>query len=100
MPLYVVQATDRPNSLELRLEHYAAHRTYIESHQQGGDVFVTMSGPLQTDDGEAMIGSLVLVEATSREAVERFVAVDPFTREGVWEDVRITRFHRRFGSQK
>lgn len=56
-----------------------------------------MSGPLMSDDGEAMIGSLFLVEAPDRAHVERFNRVDPFHAAGIWEQVTITRFLRRQG---
>ncbi len=95
MPLYVLHAKDRPGALQLRLDLYAAHRTFLEEQDEGGPVSVVMSGPLQTDDGEAMTGSLLLLEAPDREAIDRFVAEDPFTREGVWGEVNISRFHRR-----
>lgn len=96
MSFYVLYAKDKPDSLERRLEHYAAHRTFIERGAPG--VAVVMSGPLQTDNGEAMIGSMIMLEASSREAVERFVAEDPFMREGVWGEVSIARFYCRHTS--
>lgn len=95
MPFYVLYAMDKPDSLDRRLEHYAAHRTYIEANDTAEGVSVVMSGPLQTDDGTTMIGSLILIDAPSREAVEQFIAKDPFTSEGIWGKVRISRFHRR-----
>ena len=95
MPLFVLHAKDRPGVLQRRLSFYAAHRTFLEEQDEAGPVSVVMSGPLQTDDGETMTGSLLLLEAPDREAVERFVAEDPFTREKIWGEVNISRFHRR-----
>ncbi len=60
-------------------------------------VDVVISGPLQSDDGERMIGSLFIIEAPDRAAVEAYANADPFTRTGVWEDIRIHRFFRRKG---
>ena len=96
MPLFALHALDRPGALALRLEHYAAHRAFVETDADYG-ITIALSGPLQTDDGETMIGSLFLIEAADRAAVEAFVAADPFTRAGVWGEVIITRFHRRRG---
>jgi uncharacterized protein YciI len=96
MPLFAVHALDNPDALPLRLEHYAAHRAFVESDHAYG-VTVIMSGPLQSDDGEVMIGSLFIVEAGSREAVEAFNQGDPFFTAGVWGQVSISRFHRRKG---
>ncbi len=96
MTLFVLQAIDRPGSLPARLEQYDAHRAFIET---GGDqgVKVVLSGPLQSDDGETMIGSLFIIEAGSRAAVEAFVQADPFSQAKVWGDVSVHRFHRRKG---
>ena len=96
MPLFALHAIDRPGTLALRLEHYAAHRAFVETDADYG-ITIALSGPLQTDDGETMIGSLFLIEAADRAAVEAYVAADPFTRAGVWGEVTITRFHRRRG---
>ena len=96
MPLFAVHALDKPDALALRLEHYPAHRAFLETDDNFG-VSIVMSGPLQSDDGDIMIGSLFIIEAARREAIVAFVEADPFTKEGVWGDLRITRFHRRKG---
>lgn len=94
MPLFALHAIDRPDALTLRLEHYATHRTFVEDQEAQG-ITVILSGPLQSDDGEMMTGSLFVLEAPDRAAVEDFVANDPFMLEGVWGEVRISRFLRR-----
>ena len=96
MPLFAVHALDKADALPRRLEHYTAHRSFIETDQSYG-VSVIISGPLQSDDGETMIGSLFIIDAPSRAEIEAFTKADPFMTEGVWGDVTITRFHRRRG---
>jgi uncharacterized protein YciI len=96
MPLFVLHAIDRPNSLPLRLEHYAAHRAFVENETESG-MSIVLSGPLQSDSGEMMTGSLFILEAADRAMVEAFAKNDPFAKAGVWEHVTITRFHRRRG---
>ncbi len=96
MPLYAVHALDKPKSLPLRLEHYAAHRAYVESDQLH-HVNVVMSGPLQSADGEVMIGSLFIIAAETQKAVEAFVKADPFAQQGVWGTISVSRFHKRKG---
>jgi uncharacterized protein YciI len=96
MPLFAIHALDTPDALPLRLEHYAAHRAHVESAGAFG-VAVVLSGPLQSDDGEAMIGSLFIVEAEAAAAVAGFAAADPFAQAGVWGQVSLTRFHKRKG---
>lgn len=95
MPLYIVYATDKADNLQQRLEQYAAHRAYVEAQDDIGRVAVVLSGPLQTDDGTVMMGSMILLDAPDREAVMQFVAENPFNKAGVWESVSVTRFHCR-----
>jgi uncharacterized protein YciI len=96
MPLFAVHALDKKDALPLRLEHYAPHRAYVETAADYG-VTVIFSGPLQSDDGEMMIGSLFVIEAEGRAQAEKFNVEDPFHVAGVWGDVTITRFHKRKG---
>ena len=98
MPLYALYAKDKPDGLARRLEHYPAHRAFIEAQDGSAGITVIMSGPLQTDDGESMIGSIILVEASTREEVDQFVAQDPFMREGVWGELHIARYYRRYAA--
>ncbi|WP_297494395.1 YciI family protein [Acidocella sp.] len=94
MPIFAVHAIDRPGTLQLRLDHYGAHRAYVEDQEAQG-ITVILSGPLQSDDGELMTGSLFVLEACDRAPIDAFVAHDPFTQHGVWGEVRISRFHPR-----
>ena len=65
-----------PDFLPLAQEHYPAHSARLDEFHVRG--LVLMAGPL-TDpfDGDA------LAIFTSREAVEEFIAGDPFVTEGV-----------------
>jgi uncharacterized protein YciI len=96
MPLFAIHALDNRNALPLRLQHYADHRAYVESAEAVG-IRVVLSGPLQSDDGDTMVGSLFIVEAEDRQAVTAFTAADPFQTAGVWGKISITRFHKRKG---
>ena len=94
--LFAVHALDRPNGVETRLAHYDAHKAFLPSAESFG-VKLVISGPLVADDGATMIGSLMLIEAADRAAVERFNGADPFAKNGVWEHVTISGFLRRQG---
>ncbi len=72
----------RPRSCrapERRLAHYEAHKAYL-----GGPlpVQILISGPLLAEYGETMTGSLFIVEAPDRAAVDAFHAADPFRAAG------------------
>lgn len=94
--LFAIHAIDRPGSLDKRLSNYDAHKAFL-SDTSRFDVAIVMSGPLVADDGQTMIGSLFLVEAAGRMAVEAFHQADPFFAAGIWEKVTITGFLRRQG---
>ncbi len=94
--LFVIHALDRAGALPQRLAHYDAHKAFLSDAEQHG-VHIVMSGPLSADDGTTMIGSLLVVDAPDRAAVERFNGADPFHAAGIWERVTITGFIRRQG---
>ena len=97
MPLFCVHGLDHPDADDLRLRHYAAHRAFLKMAADWG-VTIAASGPLMSDDGERMIGSLFLVEAECAAAVASFNAADPFAKAGLWQTLTITRFGLRLGS--
>ena len=94
--LFAIHALDRKDGLPTRLAHYEAHKAFL-ADLSGYGVTMVMSGPLIADDGATMIGSLFLIEAPDRDAVERFNAADPFAKADLWERVTITGFLRRVG---
>jgi uncharacterized protein len=94
--LFVIHALDKPGALPQRLAHYEAHKAFLTDAAAHG-VAIVMSGPLMDDAGAEMIGSLLLVEAPDRAAVERFNKADPFRAAGIWQEVTITGFSRRQG---
>lgn len=94
--LFAIHALDRDGALDTRLAHYDAHKAFLSDTSAFG-ITIVMSGPLVADDGATMIGSLFLVEAPDRAAVERFNAADPFHAAGIWTRVTITGFLRRQG---
>ena len=94
--LFAIHALDKTGALDRRLAHYDAHKAFLSDTSAFG-LRIVMSGPLTEDDGTTMIGSLFLVEAPDRAAVERFNQADPFANAGIWERVTITGFIRRQG---
>jgi len=94
--LFAIHALDNDGALPVRLAHYDAHKAFLADTSAFG-VSIVMSGPLMSDDGERMIGSLFLVEAADRASVEAFNRADPFHAAGIWRAVTITRFLRRQG---
>ena len=94
--LFAIHAVDRAGALPTRLANYDAHKSFLSDTSRFG-VKIVMSGPLVSDDGATMIGSLFLIEAPSRSEVETFNRADPFAAADIWEKVTITGFLRRQG---
>ncbi len=89
--LYALICTDRPGGLALREEVRAAHLAYIEATGS-----VAHAGPF-LDAAGAMSGSLVVVEAATREAAEAWAAADPYARAGLFETVEIRAWRKVIG---
>jgi uncharacterized protein YciI len=94
---FVIHAEDRPDASSLRLANYEAHKAYLAAASQEGPVRIVMSGPLVSDDGQTMRGSLFILEAPDRLSVEEFHRADPFASAGIWERVSISAFFKRQG---
>jgi uncharacterized protein len=94
--LYAIHAIDRADALPTRLEKYESHKAFLSDTTRFG-ISIVMSGPLVSDDGQTMIGSLFLIEAPGRKEIEAFHRADPFATAGIWESVSISGFLRRQG---
>lgn len=86
--LFLIHCTQRADGQAIRDAHYAAHRAYL----QASPVDIKLAGPMVEDDGERRIGSVFIVDVPDRAAAEAFSAGDPFTQNGLFERVLITRF--------
>ncbi|MCG6856944.1 MAG: YciI family protein [Salaquimonas sp.] len=89
--LFAIHALDHDDAVERRLAHYEAHKSYLTASAMK----MVISGPLITDDGETMIGSLFIVEADNRDDVVAFNRADPFAKANVWKSVEIHAFNKR-----
>lgn len=94
--LFAIHALDCARGPELRKIHQEPHMAHLKTVGDYG-VRIVMSGPLVEDDGVTTKGSLLVVEAEGRDAVERFNKADPFSLNGIWETVTITAFLKKNG---
>lgn len=94
--LFVIHALDKPGALPTRLAHYDAHKDYL-AEMEGRGIRTVMSGPLVEDDGQTMKGSMFVLEAADRAAVETFHRNDPFYKAGIWSGATITAYIKRVG---
>ncbi len=91
--LFVIFCIDRPDAGDKRRDTIQAHIDYVS----GAGIDIVMSGPLVPDGGGAPIGSLFLVEAEDRAAVEAFQHADPLYQADIWETIEVRAFDKRVG---
>ncbi|MCC4244632.1 YciI-like protein [Stappia indica] len=82
--LYALICTDKPGALQTRLDNRADHLAFLKAM---GDK-LKAAGPFLDDDG-GMTGSLVVIEANSRDEALAVASEDPYARAGLFESVEI-----------
>src|SRR5262245_2676566 len=95
--LFVVHATDRRDALPTRARHYRAHRIHLDEADRH-DVDVVTAGTLVADDGETPCGSVFVIDARDRAAVDAFTRSDPYYANGVWEHIQTHRYNKKRGT--
>jgi uncharacterized protein YciI len=90
---FVILGFDGPEGQALRKIHRSTHIQRIERWNSRHRVI--LAGPL-TDN----VGSLIILEADSRQEVEEFVREDPYTAFGVFNRVEIHPFVQVFPAEQ
>ena len=88
--LWTISCTDKPNTAAIRDEHLKTHR----EHLTGQKKILVLAGATQNDDGTEAIGSLFVVNVNSRAEAKAFIDADPFTKNGVFSSITITRMRK------
>jgi uncharacterized protein YciI len=83
--LYALICTDKEDALERRMASRADHLAWLE----GLGATLVFAGPFMSDDGSSPIGSLLVVEASSRADVEALAEADPYASADVFASVDI-----------
>src|SRR5207302_8693594 len=95
--LFVIHAADKKDGMATRAKFYRAHRIHLdqaEDHQ----VNVVTAGTLLADDGETPVGSVFVIDASSRAAVDAFARSDPYHVNRVWERIQIHGYNKKRGT--
>ena len=85
---FMIFCLDKPNHVDTRLANRPAHVEHLTNHES----HLISAGPLLTDDGETMIGSLLAIDFDSREAAQAWLAGEPFYRAGLYASATIHAF--------
>jgi uncharacterized protein YciI len=91
---YVIHAVDRPDALATRAKHYRAHRVHLD-RAADHKVAVMTAGTLVASDGETPVGSLFILEAENRAAIDAFTDSDPYRTNGVWAHVEVHSYNKK-----
>lgn len=86
--LYAFHLIDRPGSAALRLQMRPEHKACLAQLQER----IAFAGPLLQDDGQTMIGSLLVIDFPGRAAAEAWLAQEPFHRSGLYASVQVQAF--------
>lgn len=91
--LFMVAAFDKPGMLETRLRVRPEHLAYLKGL---GERIKVGGGMLNEDDRP--LGSLLIIEAVDRAAIQALLDKDPYSKAGVFERVDIRPWRPALGS--
>lgn len=83
--LFIAYCVDKKDHVNLRLENRPDHVAFLKA--KGDDL--KLAGPCLAEDGETMIGSLLIFEAADLAAAKAWVATDPYGLAGLFESVSV-----------
>lgn len=86
--LFAIICEDKADSEALRKATRSDHLSYISGFE------VKLAGPTLSDDGEHMIGSIILLETDSLADAQAFAADDPYKLAGLFANVSIRPFRQ------
>jgi uncharacterized protein YciI len=95
--LFVVHAIDKKDILPTRAKFYRDHRIHLDKANDHA-VDVVTAGTLVDDDGETPVGSIFVIDAKDRAAVDAFVRSDPYHVNGVWGRLEIHGYNKKRGN--
>ena len=91
---FVIHAVDRKDALPVRAKHYRDHRIHLDPAGDQG-IHVMTAGTLVAPDGETPVGSLFVLEAENRAAIDAFTDSDPYRLNEVWDKVDVHYYNKK-----
>ena len=88
--LWAISRVAAPNFAALREKGLQAHLDYLRGQKK----ILVLSGGTVSDDATQFTGSLLIVNVGSRAEAQAFVDGDPFTKAGLFTDVKISRMRK------
>jgi len=79
--IFAILLIDRPGTADLRIQIRPEHRAYLAQLSDR----MAFAGPLTSEDGQTVVGSLLAIDFPSRAAVDAWLKDEPYTKAGVYE---------------
>jgi hypothetical protein len=86
--LFAFMLIDKPDHGALRQQVRPAHKAYLGAVAER----IAFAGPLVHDDGQTMLGSLLVIDFPDRAAAHAWLADEPFTRAGLYASTTVHAF--------
>ena len=86
--LFSIMLLDKPGASALRTQMRPEHKAYLARMED----HIAFAGPLTSDDGQKMVGSLLVIDFPSREDVLAWMATEPFNCAGLYATTSVHAF--------
>ncbi len=86
--LFSLHLTDRLDAGELRQRVRPEHKAYLAQVAER----IAFAGPLLADDGQTMLGSLLVIDFADRAMALAWLESEPFTRAGLYGEAQVHAF--------
>jgi uncharacterized protein YciI len=86
--LFAFHLVDRPDAGDLRARVRPEHKAYLAQVAER----IAFAGPLTSDDGQTMLGSLLVIDFADRAAALAWLAQEPFTGAGLYGATQVHAF--------
>ncbi|MGR9177857.1 YciI-like protein [Rhizobium leguminosarum] len=88
--LFALLCKDKPGHLNVRMDTRPTHIEHLNKLNAEGTLKI--AGPFLDDDGKPC-GSLIIVEAESKEAARALADTDPYAKAGLFESVDVKAYN-------
>ena len=88
--LYHIYCVDKPDSKNIRMTNRPLHLEYMKQFEDK----VLAAGPMLTEDGDSMTGSVFIIDFSDRSGADDFCANDPYQKAGLFASTEINAFRK------
>ncbi|AVZ84932.1 MULTISPECIES: YciI family protein [unclassified Acinetobacter] len=97
MPYFVLTCTDHEGTLEKRLATRPQHIERLQKLDDEGRLIAAGAHPKDPNNPQAgFLGSTIIVEFDTREALDSWIQEEPFLKEGIYSNIEVKPFNKAF----